>query len=218
MGASLAGSDVGLSRPRAPRTFIQKMNTSRKDMLIGLVSDYIGKLDEVDLYKILDLLRNTEEARMKSPRENVPVKKTPFEELNRMLNDVESAAINVPLYSNNALKLGSVDYDVVASTLGKLPEVANVINEITRLGISTAHYGIMVVPTDNNGDRRIDILFGVKGKFDAVATIDWKKYKIIVTHKMVGTPGIISSYHSLGSNMYTGLHKLGEINKRPTKQ
>lgn len=186
------------------------MNSTRKKILIDLALDYINKLEEPDLHRLITILRNTES--YCSVTEPKTEKKRP-EQLEK--------SVNVPLYdTTNSVPSTHPSYSTLTTDLRNLSETRRVIDAITYLGISTARYGIITIPIVQRGWAAfvLDVLFGMDGKFDASIRIDWPSETFTLTTRRVGRTTDKVVVFGFGTDICNGLREsVPELNTK-TKQ
>ena len=180
--------------PKKLKTDMETNNRSTN--LIALINTYLIDLNEENLYKVLDLLRNSEDYR-KQKSEVLKYK-------------------NSPILDPDSTKIMYVPTDI---------EVCAVIAEINRLGLNTATYGIVVSQrhnydyVDEEGAGKYcthtDISFGMNGKFDAFASLDWDSCSLTVSYRHANNVVSISqddfTTFGAGADTFNGLMYLAKM-------
>lgn len=171
MGLVLAYLHAVFHHQSSHLLFSQKMNTDRKPILTALIDSYLPQLTEEDLYKLHDLVRNTVISRQpilgEQANEFYPEEFAYLSEENGILvsdDDLpNSRSLSKSIFEN--------------TSLCQLSKVAR--DEIGRLGLNTAHYGVIVLAFSETKfqaepEEGLDIFFGVRNMFDARLRLAWK--------------------------------------------
>lgn len=233
-------------------------DTDRKSIFINLIDSYLPQLTEDDLYKLHDLVRNTVESRSKPTKPIPPVKfvlsegETLNESASPSIGDERvlgeraerrQKAFNViadelkrkivkpnaPLYGED--NIPDTDKRAIRlferETLYHFSYLAR--SEIVRLGLNTAHYGIIVAAWSEtkfqgSQDSGLDIFFGVRGRFDARVRLSWGRGLVSITSEDLQPVSEIydkscsNHYEFSEANLLKGLQQLVDRYKVAPKQ
>lgn len=193
----------------------------RKPIFIALIDSYLPQLTEDDLYKLHDLVRSTVESR-KVKTDTACASSSP-------INDDEDRTA----YTNRALfdetNLSEFDpraHAILANrTLIRFSTIVR--NEIARLQLNTAPYGIITSTWAGtwagNNDEGIDIFFGVRGVFDGCVRLAWTSGQIGTTVEDRRMPGekclsFVRTDKLSEANLLSPLRKLDERYKQGLKR
>ena len=136
------------------------------------------KLSDENLYKVLDLLRNTEE-RLAATQNAEPIDQS------------KPSKVNIPI----AYGSKNVPYECPKSADSY---VDGVISTINKLNLDTSHYGILVSRIGPD----IQINFGVANKFDARVIISPSMHAKLIEHVDFATN---DTYQSFPFNVHNAL-------------
>ena len=204
----------------------------RKPIFITLIDSYLPQLTEDDLYKLHDLVRNTVESR-KAKTDVVgasPTSTTDAEEaaatergLKRLYSEEPVYYTNRVLYDETNLPGFDLKSHMILANRTLIRFSTIVRDEIVRLQLSTAPYGIMTSAWAGNGDEGIDIFFGVRGVFDGCVRLAWTSGQIVTTVKDRRMPGekclsFVRTDKLSEANLLLPLRKLDERYKQGLKR
>lgn len=211
----------------------------RKPIFITLIDSYLPQLTEDDLYKLHDLVRNTVESRKAKTDAAAPTPPTNAEEADATERVERRTALERGLkrlyseepvyYTNRALfdETNLSEFDPRSQQIfahRTLVRFSNIVrNEVARLQLNTAPYGIMTSAWAGNGDEGVDIFFGVRGVFDGCVRLAWTSGQIVTTVEDRRMPGekclsFVRTDKLSEANLLSPLRKLDERYKQGLKR
>ena len=213
----------------------------RKPIFITLIDSYLPQLTEDDLYKLHDLVRNTVESR-KAKTDAVGAALTPptnadadaaterVERRTTLERGLKRLYSEEPVYYTNRVLFDETnlsEFDPRAHMIlanRTLIRFATIVrDEIVRLQLNTAPYGIITSAWAGNNDEGIDIFFGVRGVFDGCVRLAWTSGQIATTVEDRRMPGekclsFVRTDKLSEANLLLPLRKLDERYKQGLKR